>query len=87
VRGVEGHLEEEGARGVLVDERDGAIGEEVGAVAGRVRRLIVLVEIVTPVAVGVLVVVDEPALEPVEVVEPVGVGAEFRLVTQMPLAD
>ena len=87
VRGVVRHLEEERRPGVLVDEPHGALGEEIGAVAGRVRRAVVLEEVVLPVAVGVLVVVDQPALEPVEVVEPVGVRAELRLVAEVPLAD
>jgi hypothetical protein len=72
---------------MLLDELHAAIGEEIGAVAGRVRRLIVLEEVVLSVAVGVLPVVDQAALEPEEVVEAVRVRAELRLVAEVPLAD
>src|SRR5262245_56965260 len=50
-------------------------------------RLIVLEQIVFALLVGVLIVVDQPALEAEEVVKAVGVWAELFLVSEMPLAD
>src|SRR5262245_57255117 len=49
--------------------------------------LIVLEQIVFTLLIGVLVIVDQAALEAEEVVEPVGVGAELFLVPEMPLAN
>jgi len=87
VRRVERHFEEEGLLRVLLDELHRPLGEQIRGIAGDVRRLGVLEQIVLTRPVGVLVVIDQAALESEEVVEPMGVGAELRLVAQMPLAD
>ena len=49
--------------------------------------LVVLEQVVLAGLIGVLVVVDEPALEAEEVIEPMAIGTELRLVAQVPLAD
>jgi hypothetical protein len=87
VRRVEGDLEEEGLTGILFDELHRSFCEEIGRVAGHVHRLTVLEQIVIAARISVLVVVDEPALEAEEVIEPVTVGTELRLVAQVPLAN
>jgi hypothetical protein len=87
VRRVERHLEEERLLRVLLDELHRPLSEQIRGVAGDVRRFGVLEQIVIAGTVGVLVVVDQTALEAEEIVEAVGVGTELRLVAQVPLAD
>ena len=90
VRRVVGHVDEDGARAVLLEDADGAIGDQVGHVAGDLDRPIVLEQIGVHRRVGaggVLVVVDEAALEPEELVEAMGVRAVLRLPPEMPFPD
>ena len=86
VRGVVGDLEEERTLRVLLNEADRPLGDQIGHVSVGVDRRAVFEEVVCAVRIGVLVIIDEPAQESEEVVEPVRVGLELRAIAEMPLA-
>src|SRR5688572_3970764 len=87
VGGVVGDFQEERLAGILFNEVDGPLSEQVCRVPGDMGWLIVLEQIVFPLLVGMLVVVDEATLEAEEVVEPMRAGAELLPISQVPLAD
>src|SRR5215207_8021641 len=90
MRSTVGHIDEEGATGVPLDERDGALRDQVRHVAGDLDRLLVLEQIVPDRRVaprGVLIVVDEGALEAEEVLEAVRLRTELLLPAEMPFSD
>jgi sulfate adenylyltransferase subunit 1 (EFTu-like GTPase family) len=64
VRRVVGDFDEERHFRVIVDELDRPLGNEIGHVTVDVDRRLVLEQVRLAVAVGVLVIVDESALEP-----------------------